>query len=239
MSEESQQKKKKLMYAVISVASVIALIVGVTYAWFFNQSDMKTLLAVKSPSEISILGPNGTEMSSIDLNYTSADKSGDTVTIRRVFCVQTAAEAHRLEIVHTTNLKGLKFNLYKVSSEGTNTVTDGGAEYRYDNTPIAGSYLNIDEKSTTKDYKYAEDTYHEKNYEKDSVVQKHAEPIYWLANENLLTDQSDANKITVGNTIYHRTYYVCEVSWTEETKETDLFYILAENADIQSNTQNN
>ena len=66
MNREAEQKdKKKLIYLLISVVAIIALIAGLMYAWFYNQSDMDTLLAIKSPSEISILGPNGSEMSSI------------------------------------------------------------------------------------------------------------------------------------------------------------------------------
>ena len=35
------------------------------------------------------------------------------------------------------------------------------------------------------------------------------------------------DKVTIDGAEYHRTYYVCEISWTETTKETDIFYILA------------
>lgn len=229
MNREAEQKdKKKLIYLLISVVAIIALIAGLMYAWFYNQSDMDTLLAIKSPSEISILGPNGSEMSSIDLNYTDADKNGNTVTVRRVFCVQTAADRHRLEIAHTTNMKGLKFNLYAVSNDGTESITDGGYTYKYNSTPLQGNYINTDSTKDTTDYKYASDAYHNKNFESNDQTQVHAEPVYWLADGKLTTDKN--NQVTVGKTTYYRTYYVCEVSWTEEEKETDIFYILAENA---------
>lgn len=239
MSGESEQKekhtltsnRKKILHTFIPVVVVLVLLAGLIYAWFFNQSDMETLLAIKSPSDISILGPNGEEMSSIDLNYTESDRSGDTVTVRRVFCVQTEADTHRLEIAHTTNLKGLTFQLYKVSSDGTETVTDGGDTYRYDATPIKGEYINAGSNGNdTANYKYATGKYHQNNYDstKEDQVQIHAEPVYWLANGNLTTEKTES--ITDGNKTYYRTYYVCEVSWTETTKETDVFYILAENA---------
>lgn len=220
-------KKKKFRYTLFSTILVLILFAALVGAWFYYQSDMGTLLAIKEPSDISILGPDGAEMSSIDLNYTEDEKTGDQVTVKRVFCVQTSANKHRLEIAHTTNLKGLTFNIYKVSGDGTETVTDEGHTYNYDKTAIDGSYLNLDK--TDSDYKYANDTYHNKNYEgiNNKQVQIHAEPVYWLASQPLDTNKTNSIK----NGTMYRTYYVCEVSWTETEKETDIFYILAKIAE--------
>lgn len=218
-------KKKKFRYTLFSTILVLILFAALVGAWFYYQSDMGTLLAIKEPSDISILGPDGAEMSSIDLNYSKDEKTGDQVTVKRVFCVQTSADKHLLEIAHTTNLKGLTFNIYKVSDDGKETVTDEGHTYKYNKTAIAGDYLNI--YKTEKDYKYANDTYHYKNYERNDQVQIHAEPVYWLASQPLTTNKT--NSIKNGKT--YRTYYVCEVSWTETEKETDIFYILAKIAE--------
>ena len=222
-------KKKKFRYTLFSTILVLILFAALVGAWFYYQSDMGTLLAIKEPSNISILGPDGAEMSSIDLNYSKDEKTGDRVTVKRVFCVQTSAAKHWLEIAHTTNLKGLTFNIYKVSNDGTETVTDEGHTYRYDKTAIVGSYLNLNPDKTGSDYKYANDTYHDKNYDgiNNKQVQIHAEPVYWLASQPL--DTNKTNSIKNGKT--YRTYYVCEVSWTETTKETDIFYILAKIAE--------
>lgn len=209
-------KKKKFRYTLFSTILVLILFAALVGAWFYYQSDMGTLLAIKEPSDISILGPDGAEMSSIDLNYSKDEKTGDRVTVKRVFCVQTSAAKHWLEIAHTTNLKGLTFNIYKVSNDGTETVTDEGHTYRYDKTAIVGSYLNLNPD-------------HDKNYDgiNNKQVQIHAEPVYWLASQPL--DTNKTNSIKNGKT--YRTYYVCEVSWTETTKETDIFYILAKIAE--------
>lgn len=219
-------KKKKFRYTLFSTILVLILFAALVGAWFYYQSDMGTLLAIKEPSNISILGPDGAEMSSIDLNYTEDEKTGDRVTVKRVFCVQTSADKHWLEIAHTTNLKGLTFNIYEVSDTGTETVTDEGHTYKYDKTAIGGSYLNLD--SDKKGYKYANTTYHDKNYD-NGQVQIHAEPVYWLVSQPLDTNKTNPISIKNGNT--YRTYYVCEVSWTETTKETDIFYILAKIAE--------
>ena len=218
-------KKKKFRYTIL-VLILFAALVG---AWFYYQSDMGTLLAIKEPSDISILGPDGSEMSSIDLNYTEDEKTGDRVTVKRVFCVQTSAAKHRLEIAHTTNLKGLTFHIYKVSDNGTETVTDEGYTYNYDKTAIDGSYLNLNSNKPGSDYKYANNTYHNKNYEDKDKVQIHAEPAYWLVTQPL--DTNKTNPISIKNGTMYRTYYVCEVSWTETEKETDIFYILAKIAE--------
>lgn len=220
-------KKKKFRYTLFSTILVLILFAALVGAWFYYQLDMGTLLAIKEPSDISILGPDGAEMSSIDLNYTEGEKTGDQVTVKRVFCVQTSADKHRLEIAHTTNLKGLTFHIYQVSDNGTETITDEGHTYKYDKKAIDGSYLNLDSGKSGADYKYANDKYHEKNYETNDQVQIHAEPVYWLANQPL--DTNKTNSIKNGKT--YRTYYVCEVSWTETKKETDIFYILAKIAE--------
>ena len=222
-------KKKKFRYTLFSTILVLILFAALVGAWFYYQLDMGTLLAIKEPSDISILGPDGAEMSSIDLNYTEDEKTGDQVTVKRVFCVQTSADKHWLEIAHTTNLKGLTFNIYKVSDKGTETITDEGHTYKYDKTAIDGSYLNLNSDKKVADYKYANNAYHEKNYGgiTNNLVQIHAEPVYWLSSQPLATNKT--NSIKNGKT--YRTYYVCEVSWTETTKETDIFYILAKIAE--------
>lgn len=90
-NKKKNSNKGKLLKSVIVLLAVIALIFGVTYAWFFNQMDMATLFTVQSPSDISILGPGGSEMASLDLKYTANEKVENKVTIRRVICVQSAA----------------------------------------------------------------------------------------------------------------------------------------------------
>lgn len=241
MKKETEEKlfhKKKIGYSIIVCTVILVLLIGFSRAWFYNKMDMETLLSVKGPSDISILGPDGSEMESLNLRYTDTDeKEGDKVTIRRVICIQSAAERHKLEVVHTTNLKGLTFNLYEAkpvttSSESSNTVTDTGLTFSYDgNKPIQGSYIN--EKSTdNNNYKYAlgkdeQNSKHEENFGEYEMVQAHAEPLYWLVGDILSADKTNTTVMIDGEKNY-RTYYICEISWTEkEEKETDMFYILA------------
>ncbi|MBC5652646.1 MULTISPECIES: hypothetical protein [Blautia] len=258
MESETKDKKKntassgkiKLLRSIIMLAAIAALIAGFTYAWFFNRMDMATLMKILPPSNISILGPSGKKLDSLELTYNEGDEkdTNGTVTIRRVFCVESTG-SFKLEIAHTTNLKGLKFNLYRAnqvnssdtgSAENKIVTAKDNSKYSYqENDRVAGSYINkID---STSEYLYADQTYHGINYGNYDNVQAHAEPIYWLAgakanNYSLDSDSSNRVEITDENgtkTEYHHTYFVCEISWTETTKETDLFYIFAENADVQ------
>ena len=244
-TKKIKSSKGKLVRSIVVLIAIAALLGGITYAWFFNQMDISTLIKIQPPSEISILGPNGSQLNSLDLSYTEKDKDADNkVTIRRVFCVQSQDDFN-LEIVHTTNMKGLKFTLYPAKAENasddsetySNKVTDGGYTYKYGSSPFSGSYINA---TSAGDYKYANGTQHSTNYGTYSNVQKHAEPIYWLVknsentdNENkLVCDKANSIDINKNGTskTYYRTYFVCEISWTEDTKETDIFYILAQNA---------
>lgn len=242
----TRSSKNRLVRSIIVLVAIAALLGGITYAWFFNQMDISTLLKIQPPSKISILGPNGSQMNSFDLSYSASDKNEDQVTIRRVFCVESTGD-FELELVHTTNLKGLTFTLYPATqlneAEGTGgteemmTVEDGdkNKKYKYSynsSSAVNGSYLNLDSINNTK-YKYADKTQHNTNYGEYSSVQAHAEPVYWLA-EGVQTPDT-GNKVTKkdqngDDQTYYRTYYVCEVSWTETTKETDIFYIFAENS---------
>ena len=80
MNEEIENKsrfyKKKIFASVASILVIVLLITGLAYAWFVRQTDVATLLQISPPSDISILGPDGKEMTSLDLNYTADDKNG-------------------------------------------------------------------------------------------------------------------------------------------------------------------
>ena len=186
-------------------------------------------MQVTEPSPIAIRGPHGEALSALDMSYTDDDKHGDTVTIRRVVSVSSNEEKHKLEIVHTTNLKGLTFKVYAAqeNAAGSNSVNAGNYTYTYNaDNPIAGKYIN--EGSSTADYKYANDSKHTFNFDQYGNVQAHVEPIYWLANGSQDGILRDTDNDSVASKYLN--YYVIEISWTETTKETDIFYLLVKNA---------
>lgn len=229
-------KKIILVRFIVSTVVVLALLLAISYAWFTDEADMATLIEVNSPSQVSVLGPHGQDMESIDMSYTDSDKDGDRVTIRRVISVSNSADSHQLEIAHTTNLRNLTFTLYKATELGkadsdtgtetrdANTVVDKGYKYTYsDADKINGSYINLKDKSGN--YKFADETKHSVNFDTNNV-QAHAEPIYWLSSGDLTSDANNGNENVKTKNL---TYYVVEISWDETTKETDIFYIFAQN----------
>ena len=229
-------KKIILVRFIVSTVVVLALLLAISYAWFTDEADMATLIEVNSPSQVSVLGPHGQDMESIDMSYTDSDKDGDRVTIRRVISVSNSADSHQLEIAHTTNLRNLTFTLYKATELGkadsdtgtetrdANTVIDKGYKYTYSDTDkINGSYINL--KDTSGNYKFADETKHSVNFDTNNV-QAHAEPIYWLSSGDLTSDANNGNENVKTKNL---TYYVVEISWDETTKETDIFYIFAQN----------
>lgn len=240
---QTKHSKRRLIISAAATAVVLALVIGLSYAWFFNQSNIATLISIAPPSPIAIKGPHGQSLTSLDLTYTDADKDeNQKVTIRRVISIENGGGDHKIEIVHTTNLKGLTFQLYKASevqnaNASDGTISEGGYTYKYDTTnPIKGSYINAALETT--DYKSAvensvEKSKHSKNYGEYTSVQKHAEPIYWItdsaldADKNNIVQATDSSGDNTETTQKHRTYYVLEISWTETTKETDIFYVLA------------
>lgn len=238
MGDSTEKKKqnngkKALMRSLAFMAVILITLVAATYAWFTNRANMATLVEIKAPTAIAILGPHGEAETSLDMSYTDDEVDEDgKVTIRRVVSVSSDSLNHQLEIAHTTNLKGLQFKIYRAKEAGSvadgtsGTVTEGNYTYTYDSTSaLAGSYINL--KSESDGYRYADSSMHSPNFESYGNVQSHAEPLYWLADkvqESDLRDESNTNVTTK-----YLTYYVVEISWTEAAKETDLFYILARN----------
>lgn len=237
-STEKEQKKQTDRTALLRLAVVVvvslALIIGLTYAWFFKQANLATLVTVAPPSKISVLGPHGQNLTELDLSYTDDEVTTDgdgtkKVTIRRVISVKNTGEDHKLEIVHTTNMKGLTFQLYAATENGSDesaengsgAITDGGYRYTYFTAPVEGSYINPAQPTNDNGYKYADKTKHTNNYGTYETVQTHAEPLYWVVNDAQQASGKEGEECL--------TYYVLEISWTETDKETDIFYVLAQN----------
>ena len=220
--------KEKRQYTFLIVVIVLVLMLGVvTYAWLFYRNSMITMAPVIHPGSIAITGPDGSVMDAFDLSYsddeikTEADGT-KRVTINREFCVKSTAKHYKLEIVHTTNMKGLVFSLYRKDNQSK---------------PLEGKFLNLGrrtpEGTAPLQYNYANDTKHHLNFDDYSNVQDHAEPLYWKVNDVLDSDTTSTvtESFSGEDVTYYLTKYVLSITWIEENKETDLFYILAENVE--------
>ena len=229
---KKSKKKKQLIYSIFTVLLLTAVLGVITYAWLVNQNAMITMAPVIHPGNIAITGPGGSAIESLDLSYSNDDITVDAdgkrrVTIKRDICVKSTEEQYDLEIAHTTNMKGLIFSLYEKNS----------------NTPLSGTFLNLDSYTLgtngTLQYNIANQNKHSINFEEYSKVQVHAEPLYWKVNEHLSSNknQTVTENFAGEDVTYYLTDYVLSVTWIEENKETDMFYILAKNVDNTS--QNN
>ena len=218
------KEKKRRTYLV--VVALLALMFGVvTYAWLYHRNSMITMAPVIHPGSIAITGPGGSAMEAFDLSYSDDEITTDAdgtkhVTIKRNFCVKSTADQYMLEIVHTTNMKGLTFSLY--------SATDL-------NNPLQGRFLNRDDKKSTLQYNYANETKHSLNFEQYGNVQAHAEPLYWKVNDllqsNKASDHTVKEDFSGEEVTYYLTDYVLSITCIEETKETEIFYILAKNVE--------
>ena len=235
-------KRKLIIGAVISAVILILLIIGLSRAWFVSQANIETLITVVPPDQLSIRGEHGEALTSLDLSYDKdeATDNGDgtkTVNITRVISVCSNQPNHRLEIVHTTNLKGLKFNVYSATEK-----TDGD-KYTYDystDSPLGGKYIN-GQGAEGATYGFANKKKHSQNFSTDTGttydnVQVHAEPLYWKVinpspqegkDEDVFAGQRNTDDAINRDYV---NYYVLKISWTEDTKESDLFYVLAKEA---------
>lgn len=229
--EKKNMDRRKLVYMILVCAVLMTAIVAVTFAWFSSKSDIATLVQVNAPSKIAVLGPHGSAQTSIDMTYTDDDVTVDedgtkTVHIQRVISVSSEMGEQQLEIAHTTNLRGLEFNVYAAEETEDGSISAGGFKYQYDkNSPIQGTFLN---KGTGNDpnYSYANDKEHAVNFNEGDKVQVHAESLYWVS--GALT----ANELTGSNPNVkskYLTYYVIDITWKDITKETDIFYVFAQN----------
>lgn len=223
--EKQNSKGRQQRRLALIVGAVCIVVVGITGAWLVNRANIATLFTVSKPSTIAVKGPNGKEMAQLDLSYSDENKDENgKVTIKRVISVVSDQKQHKIEIAHTTNLKGLNFEVYKANV--TKDSTTGQYTYNYNEASdkISGEYLNQDKDKSKNSYNYADNSKHDSNYSDYQNVQTHAEPLYWL--------ETGTTEVTAKNTdgLFLQNY-VITISWIEtgSTKETDLFYVLAKN----------
>lgn len=217
-----QKEKRRMMWVVLVVLVTLLSAVGLTYAWMAQRASMTTLLTIQPPDTITIIPTtdDGKELTALDLDFheNSRDEkdSNGTIHIYRPVCIKSTELKHRLEIVHTTNLNDLNFKIYPA------TKTTG--EIQQSGSALSGEYKNKDETQTAK---LAKEEVLENYKAPEDVADTHAYPLYWIA----LDCQADTTTPETGadGKTYYNTYYILEISWNETTKETDLFYIMAQN----------
>lgn len=234
-------KKKQWPWLLLPVMVILLGVVGITYGWLTQNVALSTLMKIVPPDTITIVpvnGETGAEVALLDLDFVEGvDQKDDTgaVHIFRPLYIKSTSPIHRLEVAHTTNLNELGFHIYPATKNADGSIARG-------DPALTGAYANRE--GTTAKQQLLE------NYQSGDTVEKHAYPLYWIANEcyasgTEITPQENWQAVTSYNetalnpkdgkdTNFYVTYYVLEIIWKEESKETDLFYIIAQNIDAVS-----
>lgn len=221
--------------AIMGLAAVLLAVLGFTLGWFVDANRGSTVGKIKEPAELKVLGPNATATEQIDLSYNSEygdTKTGNTVMLKRPFCVQTGGDGFELQLANTTNVKGLTIELYKAENAGLAETPDvngtaGGKSYRWkaSGTDLLTSFTFInkaDDGLATVPVPGASDPTF-KDYQN---VQRNARPLYRYKE----FDKSELNAKTLDDSTGNDTLnFIIKLSWDESAKETDVIYLIARN----------
>lgn len=240
-------KKRRILYALALVAT-IALLIGVTMAWFTYQFRLSSIAKIHPLTYISILEPGDTVLQSIDLSYDKSEVVDGRVKLKRPFVIRSESELYDLCIAHTTNVSGLEIRLYEATSDGSvgdaylAGITEKGTPYYWnkaDETDLftQDGYLNkkiMEDNVIIADQgrQAHKDTFRLTEKEIYNNVQKNAEPLYWVKKDII------AEKRTPDTDGNYYTNYILEITWDETDKETDILYVIAQTGNTTSGEGN-
>lgn len=224
--------------AIMGLAAVLLVVLGFTLGWFVDANRGSTVGKIKAPAELKVLGPNATATEQIGLSYNPEygdTKNGNTVTLKRPFCVQTGGDGFELQLANTTNIKGLTIELYKAENTSALQTPDvsgtagkksyswkaSGEELLKGFTSInkAGDGLATETDVTAPDSS-------DQTFERYGNIQRNARPLYRYKE----FDKSELNAKTLDDSIGSDTLnFIIKLSWDESAKETDVIYLIARN----------
>ncbi len=221
--------------AIVGLAAVVLVVLGFTLGWFVDANRGSTVGKIKEPAELKVLGPNATATEQIDLSYNPEygdTKTGNTVTLKRPFCVQTGGDGFELQLANTTNIKGLTIELYKAENTPALQTPDvsgtaGGKSYRWkaSGTDLLEDFTfinNADDGLATVPVEGASDP----TFKGYQSVQRNARPLYRYKE----FDKGELNAKTLSDTNGNDTLnFIIKLSWDESAKETDVIYLIARN----------
>ena len=224
--------------AIMGLAAVVLVLLGFTLGWFVDANRGSTVGKIKGPAELKVLGPNATATEQIDLSYSSEygdTKTGNTVTLKRPFCVQTGGDGFELQLANTTNIKGLTIELYKAENTGPVDTPDvrgtaGGKSYswRASGTDLLASFtpINIADDGLAIETDVTTTDSSDQTFERYDKIQRNARPLYRYKK----FDKSELNAKTLDDSSGNDTLnFIIKLSWDESAKETDVIYLIARN----------
>ena len=238
MRGNTENKKKNRKLILSGAALVIsALLLVVSYGWFYVQREMTTTAWIKAPIVLDIRAGNNQDIKYLDMGNIEVGE-GKAGSKDYVFCVYgKPVDNYSLQLAYTTNI-AFHYDVYRADlvEDGLGTVffesPNNKATFNTVGNPvISGLSMNeIKEKneSPTKYQSHALSYGDEKkaNIVDKSKVQDNNEPLYFLAEENGVKVMRPRNII---KNEYFIDYYVIHVSWkageVHEDKETDIVYL--------------
>lgn len=238
MRGNTENKKKNRKLILSGAALVIsALLLVVSYGWFYVQREMTTTAWIKAPIVLDIRAGNNQDIKYLDMGNIEVGEGKDG-SKDYVFCVYgKPVDNYSLQLAYTTNI-AFHYDVYRavLVEDGSGTVVfeypNGKVTFNKSGDPvISGLSMNeIKEKneSPTKyqshDLSYGDEK--KENIVDKSKVQVNNEPLYFLAEENGVKVMRPRNII---NNECFIDYYVISVSWkageVHEDKETDIVYL--------------
>lgn len=238
MRGNTENKKKNRKLILSGAALVIsALLLVVSYGWFYIQREMTTTAWIKAPIVLDIHAGNNQDIKYLDMGNIEVGEGKDG-SKDYVFCVYgKPVDNYSLQLAYTTNI-AFHYDVYRadLANDSSGNVVfespEGNATFKKVGDPvISGLSMNeIKEKkeSPTKYQSHALSYGDEKkaNIVDKSKVQVNNEPLYFLAEENGVKVMRPQNII---KNEYFIDYYVIHVSWkageVHEDKETDIVYL--------------
>lgn len=231
---------KRAVLSVLVIFAAFSLATGLTLAWLMNQYQLSTIGKIHPPTYISILAPGDTAMQAIDLSYDKSEVKDGKVELKRPFVIRSETETYDLCIAHTTNISGLKIQLYEAAANGSEGnaylagITEKGTPYYWNkanNTDLFNqdgycnqledSLLVADRLLADPNHQAHQDTFRLLESDAYDKVQKYAEPLYWVKTQIKGTKREPDD----GN---YYTNYILEITWDETDKETDILYVIAQ-----------
>lgn len=238
MRGNTENKKKNRKLILSGAALVIsALLLVVSYGWFYVQREMTTTAWIKAPIVLDIRAGNNQDIKYLDMGNIEVGE-GKAGSKDYVFCVYgKPVDNYSLQLAYTTNI-AFHYDVYRADlvDNGSGTVVfespKGKATFNKSGNPvISGLSMNEIKKNKESPTKYQSHALSYGDEKKENIVdqnkvQVNNEPLYFLAEENGVKVMRPRNII---KNEYFIDYYVVHVSWNagevHEDKETDIVYL--------------
>lgn len=237
MRGNTENKKKNRKLILSGAALVIsALLLVVSYGWFYIQREMTTTAWIKAPIVLDIRAGNNKDIKYLDMGNIEVGE-GTAGSKDYVFCVYgKPVDNYSLQLAYTTNI-AFHYDVYRADlvENGPGDVVFESPENKatfnkVGNPVISGLSMNEIKENNESPTKYQSHNLSYDDEKKENIVDKskvqvNNEPLYFLAEENGVNVMRPRN--IIDNEFID--YYIIHVSWkageVHEDKETDIVYL--------------